>query len=308
MNRLLPSILLLLFASVIQLSCQTQTAYAPMSEGPLFETLTVSESGINFLNHIEETDQTNFFTYEYLYNGGGVAVGDVNGDGLPDLYFTGNMVVNRLYLNRGNLKFEDVTVKAKASYLNDWCTGASMVDINADGLLDIYVCASGMYEGSEKDTRRNILFVNQGLDETGVPTFVDQAAQYGLDDPAQTTQVCYFDFDRDGDLDLYMINHPREFKEFVGDFVAKKNNPPTDHRDKLYRNDNGKFTDISDEAGIINYGHSLGVVNLDYDKDGWEDIYVSNDYQENDYLYRNQGDGTFVNVINEATRHTSKFG
>ncbi|MEL7534395.1 MAG: VCBS repeat-containing protein, partial [Bacteroidota bacterium] len=307
MNRLFFSILLLSFTSIFSLSCQTQTAYAPQSEAPLFESLKVSESGINFFNHIEETDQTNFFTYEYLYNGGGVAVGDVNGDGLPDLYFTGNMVVNRLYLNRGNLKFEDVTVKAQASYLNDWCTGASMVDINADGLLDIYVCASGWYDGAEKDTRRNILFVNQGVDEAGVPKFVDQAAQYGLDDPAQSTQVCYFDFDRDGDLDLYMANHPREFKEYVGDFVAKKKNPPADHRDKLYRNDNGKFVDISDQAGIINYGHALGVVSLDYDKDGWEDIYVSNDYQENDYLYRNQGNGTFVNVINEATRHTSKF-
>ncbi|MFK7926299.1 MAG: VCBS repeat-containing protein [Bacteroidia bacterium] len=307
MNRPFSLITIFLWGTCLLLSCADGSANAPEAEGPLFQTLSVEQSGINFINKLQEDDKVNFFTYEYLYNGGGVAVGDVNQDGLPDLYFTGNMVANRLYLNRGNLQFEDVTAKAKATYLNDWCTGASMIDINADGLLDIYICASGWYEGAEKDTRRNILFVNQGVDDEGIPSFVDEAGKYGLDDPAYSTQVSYLDYDRDGDLDLYMANHPREFKEYVGDFIKKKANPPADNRDKLYRNDNGKFVDISDQAGIINYGHALGVVSLDYDRDGWQDIYVSNDYQENDFLYRNQGDGTFVNVLDEVTRHTSKF-
>ena len=298
-------LIIFVFAS---LSCFPQEGpLAQTAATPLFQSLSPEQTGINFINKIQETDKINYFKYEYLFNGGGVAVGDLNQDGLPDLYFTGNMVANRLYLNRGDFRFEDVTAKARASYMNDWCTGVSMVDINADGLLDIYICASGWYEGSESDTRRNILFVNQGSDEDGIPSFVDQAAQYGLDDPAYSTQACFLDFDQDGDLDMYLGNHPRQFREYVEDVLKKKANPPADCRDKFYRNDNGSFVDISDEAGIKNYGHTLGVVTLDYDQDGWMDIYVSNDYQENDFLYRNQGDGTFVNVIEQVAGHVSQF-
>ncbi|MEM9917977.1 MAG: FG-GAP-like repeat-containing protein [Bacteroidota bacterium] len=312
---------LIIIAAVIALGCssflllfkqerQIDLKPTPL-DSPLFVQVSNEHSGIQFQNKIQETNLVNYFKYEYLYNGGGVSIGDVNNDGLPDLYFTGNMTSNRLYLNKGDLQFEDITAKAKASYLNDWCTGVTMVDINHDGWLDIYVSASGYYEDPE--VRRNILFVNNGdaAAHHGVPTFTDRAAEYGIDDIGYSIQSVFFDYDNDGDLDLYVANHPNLFREKASVVLEKMKNPPLENSDRLYRNDseNGaiQFTDVSQQAGIINYSHTLGLVVSDFDKDGWMDIYTSNDYQSADYLYRNNGNGTFTNIIDQSMKHMAKF-
>lgn len=309
------SVLFFVFFSVaFASSCQdaaSEKIKTTESSFPIFSPVSPEHSNVLFQNKIEETNLVNYFKYEYLYNGGGVAVGDVNNDGLPDLYFTGNMSLNRLYLNQGNLQFKEVTAQAKASYLNDWCTGVTMVDINSDGWLDIYVSASGYYEDPE--VRRNILFVNNGdaAQHDGVPSFTDRAAEYGIDDIGYSIQSVFFDYDKDGDLDLYVANHPNLFRENAKEVLRKMKSPPIENADRLYRNDsvdgNIKFTDVSTAAGIINYSHTLGVVASDFDNDGWIDIYTSNDYQDPDYLYKNNGDGTFSNVAMDAMKHMAKF-
>ena len=277
----------------------------------VFSSVPPSTSNVLFQNTIKETNTVNYFKYEYLYNGGGVAIGDVNNDGLPDIYFTGNMTYNRLYLNKGDLKFEDITGKAKASYANDWCTGVTMVDINNDGWLDIYVSASGYYE--DANVRKNILFVNNGdaNENGGIPTFTDRAEEYGIADAGYSIQSIFFDYDNDGDLDLYVANHPNLFREAASVFKEKMVSPPYENSDRLYRNDteNGKitFTDVSVSSGIANYSHSLGVVVSDFDNDGFIDIYVSNDYQQSDFLYKNTGKGVFVNIMDDAIKHFAKF-
>jgi hypothetical protein len=287
---------------------QSITTY---KEYPVFSEVSPEHSNIFFKNLIQENNFINYFKYQYLYNGGGVAIGDVNNDGLPDIYFTGNMTLNRLYLNQGDLKFEDITAKARASYKNDWCTGVTMVDINNDGWLDIYVSASGWYE--DPNVRKNILFVNDGNanENAGIPTFTDRAEEYGIDHSGYTTQSVFFDFDNDGDLDLYLANHPHIDKEEVSVFMKKVDNPPYENSDRLYRNDsadgNITFTDISLAAGITNYAHSLGVVASDFNNDGFVDIYVSNDFQDPDYLYKNTGKGVFINIMDEAIKHNAKF-
>jgi enediyne biosynthesis protein E4 len=289
-----------------------QAASTPVAdEQALFSLVPSEHSQIFFQNKIKETNLVNYFKYEYLYNGGGVAVGDVNNDGLPDLYFTGNMTLNRLYLNKGNLQFEEVTAKAKASYFNDWCTGVTMVDINNDGWLDIYVSASGFYEDAE--VRRNIFFINNGdaQQHNGIPTFTDRAAEYGVNDIGYSTQSVFFDYDNDGDLDLYVANHPDLFREEAMDVLAKMKNPPAVNSDRLYRNDSEgvtiRFSDVSKQAGISNYSHTLGLIASDFDKDGWVDIYTSNDFQAPDYLYKNNGDGTFTNIADQSLKHMAKF-
>ena len=289
-SRLLP-VRLILFSVcsllVLLTSCEqvqdaqvkNEQATSATDDAPLFSLVPSTHSGVTFQNRIEETNLVNYFKYEYLYNGGGVAVGDVNNDGLPDLYLTGNMTSNRLYLNQGDLQFEEVTAKAKASYLNDWCTGVTMVDINHDGWLDIYVSASGYYEDPE--VRRNILFVNNGDAATngGVPTFTDRAGEYGIDDIGYAIQSVFFDYDNDGDLDLYVANHPHLFRENATVVLEKMKSPPTDNSDHLYRNDSAdgqiRFTDVSAQAGIQNYGHTLGLVAADFDQDGCKWDYSS---------------------------------
>ena len=245
---------------------------------PLFSLLDSTQTNITFTNIIQESNYVNYFKYEYMYNGGGVAVGDVNNDDLPDIYFTGNLVPNRLYINKGDFKFEDVTIKAQVSAINDWSTGVTMADVNNDGWLDIYVCRSGWFEDPVQ--RRNLLFVNNADG-----TFSERARSYGIGDTGYSTQATFFDFDKDGDLDLYVANHPHLFKEHVDDFLKKTRNPPEDNRDKLFRNDGGRFTEISRSAGILNYAHTLGIVAVDFNQDGWIDLYLSNDYQEPDILY-----------------------
>ncbi|MEL7219736.1 MAG: VCBS repeat-containing protein, partial [Bacteroidota bacterium] len=308
----LPRLVFSSCALLLLFNCEkSESQVSKAIDKPLFSLVPSEQSQVLFQNNIQEDNLVNYFKYEYLYNGGGVAIGDLNNDGLPDLYFTGNMVSNRLYLNEGDLKFTEVTAKAKASYLNDWCTGVTMVDINNDGWLDIYVSASGYYEDPE--VRRNILFINNGdaASNDGIPTFTDRAAEYGIDDIGYSIQSVFFDYDNDGDLDLYVANHPHLFRENASVVLQKMKTPPYENRDRLYRNDSDSsrfsFVDVSQEAGVVNYSHTLGVVISDFDQDGWTDIYTSNDYQDPDYLYKNQGDGTFVNTIDQSMKHIAKF-
>ena len=253
------------------------------------------ETGLAFVNAIREDSLHNLMTFFYLYNGGGVAVGDINNDGLQDLYFSGNMLPGRLYLNRGNLHFEDITEKAGV-VVEGWATGVTFADVNGDGWLDLYVCRSGKYPPAQ---RANLLFINNGD-----LTFSEQAERYGLADTSYSTQAVFFDYDRDGDLDAYVLNHS------MLDLQPNRIRPidSTGHgigNDRLYRNENGTFRDVTLEAGIRYPGMGLGVVVGDVNRDGWDDIYVANDFMASDYLYLNQGDGTFREVGKQVFKHFS---
>jgi hypothetical protein len=268
----------------------------------VFTELPSSETNIVFKNLVRESDAFNVLTYGYFYQGGGVAVGDINGDSLPDIYFTGNMMASKLYLNKGDFSFTDITESAGVAAAGLWNTGTTMADVNGDGLLDIYICRSA---ANDPNNRRNLLFINQGD-----LTFEEQGAAYGLDDPGYATQASFFDYDNDGDLDLFLLNHSTQeyagFSRIDGSFKRKTGNFLGD---KLYRNDGGKFTDVSRESGIIGnvLGFGLAVTVTDFNDDGWLDIYVSNDYNEEDYLYVNQQDGTFKESVREYMGHVSLF-
>ncbi len=270
----------------------------------LFRMVPADESGIHFNNLITESDSINILTLEYIYNGGSVSVADFNNDGLPDIFFTGNMVPNRLYLNRGHLKFEDVTDVAGIGAQNKWRLGAALADVNQDGWMDIYVCASIK---KNPEDRTNILFINQGLNADGIPTFKDEAHSYGIDDNGHSTYAAFLDYDVDGDLDLYVLTNilsgeiPSSYREKIVDGSALNN-------DRLYRNNgNGTFTNVTQEAGIRFEGYGLGLAIADINQDGFPDIYVSNDYQSNDVLYLNNKNGTFTNVIDQYIKHQAKF-
>ncbi len=268
----------------------------------LFTQLSPSSTGVKFQNILQETDEFNVLTYGYLYNGGGIAVGDINNDGLPDLYFTGNMVGSRLYLNKGDFKFEEIAKQAGVFAEGNWNTGTTMADVNGDGLLDIYVCRSA---ASNLERRRNQLFINNGD-----LTFTEMGKVYGVDDSGYTTQAAFFDYDNDGDLDLYILNHSTQ--EFAGLGKISKHNKKRKNKaysDKLMKNDNGKFIDVSDEVGLISnvLGFGLGIAVSDLNNDGWLDIYISNDYNEQDYLYFNNGDGTFRESLEEYIGHVSLY-
>ncbi|GAA3579117.1 VCBS repeat-containing protein [Snuella lapsa] len=286
------------------LSCRDNVVMKPNATAPVSETLftqlSALQTGIDFVNEIPESSVMNSMVYEYFYNGGGVAIGDINNDGLQDVYFTSNLKENRLYLNKGRFKFEDVTEKAKVKGSFGWTTGVTMVDINADGWLDIYVCKSGK---GKAENRQNELFINNKN-----ASFTEAAKDYGLNFSGYSTQAAFFDFDKDGDLDMFLLNHnvspvstnnPEDYKMREDDMVG----------DKLYRNDNGKFIDISKQAGIIEnaLGFGLGVSIGDLNQDGWPDIYVANDYIEQDYLYYNNGDGTFKESLKTSVGHVSNF-
>ncbi len=269
----------------------------------LFRLVPPEESGIDFKNELVETEATNIINLEYFYNGGGVIVGDFNNDGLSDLFFTGNMVSNRLYLNKGDLAFQDVTEAAGVEGPGKWKSGAAVVDINNDGLLDIYVCATIALDSA---ARRNMLFVNKGISSDGVPTFEDEAAAYGIDDTGYSSNAGFFDFDRDNDLDLFILSNSRQRGPV--NYRAKINDGTSINTDKLFRNNgDGTFTNISNEAGILCEGYALGLAFLDVNKDGWMDVYVCNDYITNDLLYVNKGDGSFENRIDDYITHQSKF-
>jgi len=253
-------------------------------------------SGLDFNNKITEDERFNIIRYDGLLQGAGVGILDVNNDGLMDVYYAGNLVGDRLYLNKGDLKFEDITGKAGITGGESWSTGISIVDINGDGFDDIYVCKF-LYDG--KGERDNHLFINQKNN-----TFKEEARAYGLADPGYGITANFFDFDRDGDLDVYVANQPPNNLELKGKLEGKRDASFTD---RLYRNDGGKFVNITGAAKTTNYTYSLSAITFDYNNDGWQDIYVACDYEEPDILYKNNGDGTFTNVIHEAFDHISNF-
>lgn len=273
----------------------------------LFTLMSPNETKLNFINVINESPTVNGVLYEYLYNGGGVAVGDLNNDELPDIYFVSNLYSNKLFINKGNLTFEETTLVSKVKGVNGFPTGVTMVDINADGLLDIYVCKSGDY--TELDQRRNELYVNKGNNKDGIPMFEEEAQKYGLDLPHYSTQAAFLDYDKDGDLDMFLINHgiePADVEPNISALVNKKSDYSSE---RLFRNDNGKYIDVSEGSGIINnsIGFGLGIAIGDLNNDQWPDILVGHDYSEKDHLYLNQKDGTFKEVILQATNHISNF-
>jgi hypothetical protein len=258
------------------------------------------DTGIYFANDLTETNDLNILDYLYFYNGGGVAIGDINNDGLPDIYLSGNQVKNKLYLNKGNLKFEDITEKAGAEGNSSWNTGAVMGDVNGDGYLDIYVCAVVGINGFRGF---NELFINNG-DQT----FTESAAIYGLDFDTFSSSAAFLDFDLDGDLDMYVLNHAIHTQESFGKASLRyKRNYQTG--DKLLRNDGNTFTDVSEEAGIFGgvNGYGLGIAIADFNQDAYPDIFVGNDFHEDDYYYLNNGDGTFTESGRDYFGHTSRF-
>ncbi|HEV8355980.1 MAG TPA: FG-GAP-like repeat-containing protein [Gemmatimonadales bacterium] len=266
---------------------------------PLFELLPPSSTGVGFANRLPEDSSFNILNYLYYYNGGGVAAGDVNNDGLPDLYFTSNLGSNRLYLNRGNYRFEDVTDRAGVADPDGWKTGVTMADVNGDGWLDLYVSAVSYLTMHG----HNVLYINN---RDG--SFTDRTREYGLQHEGYSTQALFFDYDGDGDLDMYLLNHSTHTERAVGSAADRRIRHPR-AGDRLFRNDGGRFTDVSEQAGIYGgvEGFGLGVVASDFNLDGCPDLYVANDFQENDFLYYNNCDGTFTEAIARATGHTSRF-
>ena len=281
--------------------------HSPAGKDTLFTHLPPSQTGIEFQNTLRETEDFNVMKYGYFYNGGGVAIGDVNNDGRPDIYFTGNLVASRLYLNRGNWTFDEVAEEAGVAAAGLWNTGVTMADVNGDGLLDIYVCRSA---AADPTRRKNLLFINASDSSSGKVTFTEQAAAYGLADPGYSTQAAFFDYDRDGDLDMYLLNHStQEYAGFNKLTASHKQRRNPMLGDKLYRHDGDRFVDVSAEAGIIQnvLGFGLGVAVTDVNADGWYDVYVTNDYNEEDYLYINRQDGTFQESLRNRIGHTSLF-
>ena len=272
-----------------------------------FVSLPAAHTGITFNNVIQDHDSLSILNYEYIYNGGGVAIGDLNGDQLQDIVFTGNMVENAIYLNKGQLQFEDISQAAGMIDGKRWSTGVSLVDINVDGLLDIYITASGHDKITNKT---NQLFINQGA-QNGVPTFIDKAEEYGIADASNSTQATFFDYDNDGDLDLFIIVNKMRPDQQPSRYRAKvkDGNGPT--VDRLYKNvwkealGHPVFTEVGKEAGILVEGFSLGVTICDLNQDGWKDIYITNDYLTNDLLYINNQDGTFTDKAAQYFKHTS---
>jgi enediyne biosynthesis protein E4 len=280
-------------------------AEAPPVGHQLFTRLPAGYTGVDFVNRLEESRELNVFTYRNFYNGGGVALGDLTGNGLPDLMLTSNKGENRLFLNEGEFRFRDVTAEAGVAGTGFWATGVTFVDIDGDGLLDIYVGYAGDVEGGR---RANELYINRGLDENGVPVFVEAAAEWGIADEGYTTHAVFFDYDGDGLLDLYVVNNSfRPVTSFGLRNIRHERHPAGG--DKLYRNVGGRFVDVSEEAGIFGseIGFGLGVAVADINRNGWPDIYVTNDFFERDYLYLNNGDGTFREALDEQMPYLSYF-
>ncbi len=301
MNRSIACILIVIIIASLVGCDNSSTKRA----GKLFEFVDPDQSGVKFRNDLKEDSVVNYFTYPYIYMGGGVAVGDLNNDGMQDIYLTGNMVDNKLYINRGDLVFDDITETSGTSGDDRWMTGAAMADVNADGWLDIYVSVSGKFT-----TSKNLMYINQGVNEDGIPTFKEMAEQMGIADEGRTTQGTFFDYDNDGDLDLYNANYPyTSFKTMNPTYQMLMFTKNPEKSDKLYRNNgDGTFTDVTGESGILNFGLGLSATVGDFNKDGWQDIYVSNDFATPDYFYFNNGDGTFTDQLFRTTQHTSFFG
>ncbi|MBK9737249.1 MAG: VCBS repeat-containing protein [Saprospiraceae bacterium] len=277
-----------------------------MDEKPLFEILEEKQTGISFSNDLTTTLEKNIFNYLYFYNGGGVGAGDFNNDGLIDLIFSGNQVASELYLNRGNMKFENVTSKSNIPFDSTWCTGVSVVDINNDGMLDIYISTVSQLIGLEG---QNKFYICQRIDDKGIPHYEDEAVRMGFDSSGYCTQSAFFDYDMDGDLDMFQLNHSTHKNNTFGQRKSFMNTVNRYSGDRMYRNDNGKFTDVSGMVGInrSSIGYGLGIVVSDINMDGFPDLYIGNDFHENDYYYVNNGNGTFTESLTEQMGHTSRF-
>jgi hypothetical protein len=274
-------------------------------QNTLFRVMSISETNVSFENRLTDRAHFNILYYLYYYNGGGVAIGDINNDNLPDLYFTANAKgKNKLYLNKGNFQFEDITDKAGVAGTADWCSGVTMADVNADGYLDIYVSAVSQFLGLKG---HNLLYINKGNG-----TFAEQSEQYGLNFSGLSTQAAFFDYDHDGDLDCYLLNHSKQPHANIVDTVSRRK-PDSISGDRLYRNELNtgvqKFSDVSTSAGIYqsNLGYGLGISVADFNNDGWEDIYIGNDFHENDYYYVNNGNGSFTESGAQHFGHYSRF-
>lgn len=287
--------LLLFLTGLVFWSCDKD----PENSTTIFKALTSNDSGISFANMLTESDSLNYFTYGYLYMGGGVAAGDFNNDGLTDLYFTGNQVPNALYLNKGDLKFENIAVQAGIQGDQRWYTGVTLADVNNDGFLDVYCSVSGKFGPME-----NQLFINNGD-----LTFTEKASAYGLAEPGNSVQSTFFDYDKDGDLDVYIANYPpTNFNAPTSHYLVKQKFQNPNETDKLMRNDGGYFTDVTEEAGLKTFGLSLSATVGDLNGDGWPDIYVSDDFSSPDYCYINNKNGTFSEQVRTVTKNTSFYG
>lgn len=289
------SLLIILSWSCSEQESSTAVSNVDTSSVKIFEEVLPSTSGIKFNNSLIEDAKLNSITFDGMLQGAGVGILDANKDGLPDVYFAGNMNGDRLYINKGNFNFEDQTSKAGIRD-TDWSTGVAVVDINNDGYDDVYVCKF-LYDQSER--RKNAFYINKGDG-----TFIDKADAMGVADKGYSIMANFFDYDRDGDLDLYVANQPpnslqkKEALEGKVDFI---------YTDRLYRNDGGKFSDVTQESGMTNYTYSLSATTIDFNKDGWPDLYVASDYDEPDLFYKNNGNGTFTNVANVSLKHMSNF-
>ncbi len=305
------TIFLTLFALLFSCKQKENNNESQTNDKPLFNLLSASETGIDFANMVKEDTTFNILNYLYFYNGGGVSIGDINNDSLPDIYLTANRLPNKLYLNKGNFKFEDITEKAGVAGQIGWTTGTSMADVNGDGWLDIYVCNVSGLLGLNA---HNQLFINN---QNG--TFSEKSKEYGLDFSGFATQAAFFDYDNDGDLDCYLLNHSTHYEGTLkrADEIRPEKNDRAG--DRLMRNDlispsrgDGRgaiFTDVTSQSGIYSsaVGYGLGISIGDLNQDGWQDIYIANDFHENDYVYLNNGNGTFTENIKQIAGHTSKF-
>jgi hypothetical protein len=288
--------------AVVMILIMTGCTSPQEEKSTLFTKLASAQTRVTFVNTNKEDEKNNILSYEYFYNGGGVALGDINNDGLVDIYFSANQAENKLYLNKGNFQFDDITAKAGVAGPRGWRTGVVMVDINDDGFLDIYVCRSGP---EHPIYRSNLLFVNNGN-----LTFTEKAKQYGLDDASYSTHAAFFDFDNDHDLDMFLLNHSRLTISNSYDISRRYDNKREKYAgNKLYRNDGGKFNDVSDSLGIFgpasNYG--LGIAYTDMDGDGWTDIFTTNDYTEKDKYYINRHGHSFVDASDSLLTHMAQF-
>ncbi len=308
MNRLLfiPLFLLCIMSCNNDGTDNKGTADTKSQQVPLFALLPSSSTGVNFRNDLEEdvSDETkNVLSFDYYFNGAGVAIGDINNDDLPDIFFSGNEVNNRLYLNKGNMQFEDISEKAGINVGKKWSNGVTMADVNGDGQLDIYTTQGGSKHTPWSD-KKNLLFINNGD-----LTFTESAKEYGLDDDNIGTQSAFFDYDKDGDLDCFILNESK-YTLVVHDQIFKdlkiKGNLER-ASSQLYRNDNGKYTNVTKEAGMLQYGFGLGLAVSDINDDGWPDVYVANDYSVPDFVYMNNGDGTFTDKVKDMTKQISFY-